>query len=153
MKLIRLYRKYKEIINYIIVGGLTTIVSLASYYICIIFFLDPQNPIQLQIANIISWISAVTFAYVTNRIFVFESKDQRIIREATSFFIARVSTLLIDMASMFLMVSVFHMNDKIAKIIVQFIIMVLNYVFSKLFVFRVTRGKELPSDMVNDDDH
>ena len=45
------------------------------------------------------------------------------------------------------------MNDKIAKIIVQFIIMVLNYVFSKLFVFRVTRGKELPSDMVNDDDH
>ena len=69
-----LYFKYKEIINYLIVGGLTTVVSLVTYYLCVLTFLDPGHPVQLQIANVISWIFAVTFAYFTNRKYVFESK-------------------------------------------------------------------------------
>ena len=70
-RLKELYLKYKEIINYLIVGGLTTVVSLVTYYACVLTFLDPNNPLQLQIANVISWIFAVAFAYVTNRKYVF----------------------------------------------------------------------------------
>ena len=71
-----LYLKYKEIINYLIFGVLTTVVSLATYYICVYTFLNPDNSLQLQVANIVSWIAGVTFAYITNRKFVFESEEQ-----------------------------------------------------------------------------
>ena len=127
--------KYREIISYIIVGGMTTVVSLGSYYVCVLTFLDPADPIQLQAANVLSWICAVTFAYFTNRKFVFEVKQKQNIQEATRFFWARITTLLIDMASMAAMVSVLRINDKVAKIMVQFIVLILNYVFSKFFVF------------------
>ena len=70
----RLYEKYKEIINYLIVGVLTTVVSLGVYYACVYTVLDPNQPLQLQTANVISWVAAVTFAYFTNRRYVFESK-------------------------------------------------------------------------------
>ncbi|MBQ6622419.1 MAG: GtrA family protein [Mogibacterium sp.] len=130
------YQKYKEIIRYVIVGGMTTVVSLGTYYLCVFTFLDANQPVELQIANILSWIAAVTFSYFASRVYVFESKNEHILKEAISFYLARISTLLIDMFSMFLMVTVLHMNDRIAKILVQFIVMVLNYVFSKIFVFR-----------------
>ena len=130
------YIKHKEIINYLIVGGLTTLVSLITYYACVLTFLDPNQPVQLQIANIISWIFAVLFAYFTNRKYVFESKNSNILGEAAAFFGARISTLLMDMGFMALLVSVLHMNDKIAKILVQFLIVVANYLFSKFLVFR-----------------
>ncbi len=130
-----LYLKYKQIINYLIVGGLTTVVSLGIYYLCVVTFLDPLNPVQLQIANIISWIAAVTFAYFTNRKYVFESSSSDYLAEAGKFYLSRVSTLFIDMAIMFITVSVFGMNDKIAKIIVQVVVTVTNYIFSKYLVF------------------
>ena len=66
-----LYQKYKELINYLIVGGLTTVVSLGVYYGCELTFLNPEVPVQLQAANVLSWIAAVTFAYFTNRKYVF----------------------------------------------------------------------------------
>ena len=131
-----LYIKYKEIINYLIVGGLTTVVSLVTYYLCVLTFLDPNDPIQLQIANVISWIFAVTFAYFTNRKYVFESKNKNLLKEGSAFFGARIATLLMDMAFMALLVSVLHMNDKIAKILVQVLIVIANYVLSQFFVFR-----------------
>lgn len=132
----KLYEKYKEIINYLIVGVLTTVVSLASYYLCVYTFLDPDQPVQLQAANIISWVAAVTFAYFTNRRFVFESKNENRLGEAAAFYGARVATLLMDMACMFLMVTLAGMNDKIAKLAVQVIVTVANYVLSKFLVFR-----------------
>lgn len=131
-----IYKKYKEIINYLIVGVLTTVVSLAVYYICVITFLDPKNAIELQIANVISWIAAVTFAYITNRKFVFESKNPDMLKEASAFVGARVVTLLMDMFCMFIMVTCMGLSDKIAKLMVQVIVIVANYVFSKIFVFR-----------------
>lgn len=130
-----LYKKYKEIINYLIVGVLTTMVSLGTYYISVITFLNPNNPLQLQIANVISWIAAVSFAYVTNRKFVFESRNSNILKELATFVGARIATLLMDMFCMFLMVTCLGINDKIAKIIVQVIVTVANYIFSKLWVF------------------
>ena len=131
-----IYKKYKEIINYLIVGVLTTVVSLAVYYICVITFLDPKNAIELQIANVISWIAAVTFAYITNRKFVFESKNPDMLKEASAFVGARIVTLLMDMFCMFIMVTCMGLSDKIAKLMVQVIVIVANYVFSKIFVFR-----------------
>ncbi len=135
-KIIDLYKKYKEIINYLIVGALTTLVSLVTYYICVSTFLDPNNGIQLQIANIISWILSVTFAYITNRIFVFESKNKNILKEVVSFTSSRVITLLIDMFIMFIMVTTLKLNDKISKLVCQVVVIILNYIFSKLFVFK-----------------
>lgn len=131
----KLYRKYHEIINYLIVGILTTVVSLGVYYFCVVTFLDPDNGLQLQIANVISWIAAVTFAYFTNRKYVFASRNPNKMREAFAFFLSRVSTLLIDMGVMFLAVTLGGMNDKIAKLISQVIVTIANYLFSKFFVF------------------
>ncbi len=128
-------RLKKELISYLVVGILTTVVSLGVYYFCVLTFLDPRNPVQLQVANVISWIAAVTFAYITNRKFVFKSNSPHIVKEGMSFFGSRIATLLMDMATMFLLVTLIGMNDKIAKLIVQVIVTVGNYVFSKFFVF------------------
>ncbi len=134
-----LYDKYREIIIYLIVGVLTTIVSLFSYYICVNTILDPNNGIELQIANIISWSLAVLFAYFANRTFVFKSKTNNKLKEASSFVLSRVLTLLIDMTIMFLLVTCLKQNDKIAKLVVQVVVTILNYLFSKLFVFKKER--------------
>lgn len=135
-KIKELYLKYKEVINYLIFGVLTTVVSLAVYYISVYTFLNPENAIQLQIANILSWIAGVAFAYFTNRKFVFESKENNKLKEAGKFVLARVITLVMDMIIMGLGVSVLHLNDKIIKLISQVVIVVSNYIFSKVFVFK-----------------
>ena len=136
----KIINKNSEIIRYVLVGGLTTLVSLLSYYICIWLFLNPDNGVQLQVANIISWILSVTFAYFANRKYVFKSNG-KVIGEVVEFYSSRILTLLIDMLSMFLMVTLFHIDDKIAKILVQFIILVLNYIFSKYLVFNNKKSK------------
>lgn len=131
-----LYKKYKEIINYLIFGVLTTVVSLATYYICVFTFLNPENPVELQIANIISWIFAVLFAYVTNRKYVFESKEKNKVKEATKFVGSRVFTLILDMGVMWLGVTILGFSDKIMKMVSQVLIIIGNYIISKLFVFK-----------------
>lgn len=130
-----IYHKNEEIWNYLIVGGLTTVVSLVTYYLCVMTFLNPNISYQLQIANIISWIFSVAFAYVTNRKYVFKSEEKNIIKEATSFVGSRVSTLLLDMLIMFVFVTLLHINDKISKLIAQVLVVIGNYIISKLFVF------------------
>lgn len=131
-----LYNKYKEIINYLVVGVLTTVVSLGTYYICVFTVLDPESAIQLQIANILSWIAAVTFAYFTNRKYVFESKNKNMLGEAAKFYASRLSTLFMDMAIMFVGVTLLSFNDKIMKLVVQVVVTVANYIISKFFVFK-----------------
>ena len=135
-KIWKLYKKCEEIINYLIVGGLTTVVSLGTYYFCVYTFLDPENAFQLQLANIISWICCVTFAYFANRIFVFKSKRKDKLKEAVSFYSSRIATLLMDMGIMFVFVTLIGFNDKIMKLVVQVVVTILNYVLSKLLVFK-----------------
>lgn len=135
-RILAFYNGKKEVIHYLIVGAMTTFVSLGIYYGCVLTFLDPDNAVQLQIANILSWIGAVTFAYFTNRKFVFNSSNQNVAGEAAAFFLARVGTLLMDMAIMFVAVTLLSMNDKLAKILVQVVVLVANYVVSKFLVFR-----------------
>ena len=131
-----LYLKHKEVINYLIFGVLTTLVSLIVYYFCTLAFLNPQNAVQLQIANIISWVLSVAFAYVTNRRFVFESKNPNKLEEIIKFVSARLLTLLLDMFIMFVCVTILKFNDKISKLLSQVIVIISNYIFSKIFVFK-----------------
>lgn len=131
-----MYHKYKEIVNYLIVGGLTTILALAVYYGCVYTFLNPEDKIQLQIANILSWIAGVIFAYFTNRKFVFESKEKNQIKEAGKFASSRLITLLMDMIVMYIFVTRLKWNDKIMKLVSTIIVTISNYVLSKLFVFK-----------------
>lgn len=126
----------KEVIMYLIFGVLTTVVSLLVYYGCIYTFLNPENAVQLQIANIISWIAGVTFAYITNRKFVFESNESNQLKEISKFVTSRLATLFLDMIIMFIGVTCLHGNDKIVKLISQVLVIIGNYIFSKLFVFK-----------------
>ena len=132
-----LVNKYGEIIRYLIIGVLTTIVSLAIYYGLTLTILDVKVPIELQIANILSWIGAVIFAYFTNKYYVFKNnnKDKKGI---IKFFSSRIITLLIDMFLMYIFVTRLSFNDKIIKILVQIVVVISNYVLSKFFVFKKT---------------
>lgn len=132
----QLYKKYEELILYLIIGVLTTVISLGVYYVCVLTVMDPRIAWQLQTANIVSWVVSVTFAYFCSRKIVFKSVRKDWLHEAAAFYSARVVTLLMDMAIMFLLVTVFNWNDKIVKLIVQVVVIVANYVLSKTLVFR-----------------
>lgn len=139
-KILKLYKKYEEIINYLIVGVLTTIVSLVVKWGLLFTILDAKNAFQLQVAVVISWIVAVIFAYVTNRIFVFKSKSKNIIKEIVSFFGARLLTLGLEMIIMWFFVTLLKLDSDIWVLIwtmvAQVLVIIFNYVLSKLFVFR-----------------
>lgn len=130
-KLLNLYKKYKEIINYLIFGVLTTLISIVTYAIFTKVF-----HIDYLISNVLSWIIAVLFAYITNKIYVFESKSKKNIKEITSFFFFRVVSLIIEMIILYIFVDILHIDDLVTKIIAQIIVIVSNYAFSKVFVFK-----------------
>ena len=137
-KLITIYKKYQEIINYLIVGILTTLVSIFTYFIFSLI-LDINNNILFMLANILSWICAVVFAYITNKKFVFNSTTsnrKEEIKVFSLFVSSRITTLLIELIFMFLTVKVLLLNDKISKVIAQIIVIILNYIISKIFVFK-----------------
>ena len=137
-----LYIKYKEIINYLIFGVLTTLVNLITKYILLFTILNPTNGFQLQIAIIISWIAGVLFAYFTNRKFVFESKNENKLKEFISFVVARIATLLLEMFIMWFFVTLLKLNSDlyvvIFTLVAQVAVVIGNYIFSKLFVFKKT---------------
>lgn len=139
---INLYKKYKEIINYLIFGVLTTLVNLIVKYLLLFTILKADNPVELQIAIIISWTLAVIFAYFTNRSIVFESKNKNKIKEFVNFIIARISTLLLEMLIMWFFVTFLKLDSNlwvvIFTLIAQVAVVVGNYVLSKLFVFKKT---------------
>ncbi len=140
--MIKIYKKYEELINYLIIGILTTVVSLATYYLLTLTVLDANNKVYLQIANIISWLASVTFAYFTNRKFVFKVKNKSNIKECLNFYISRISTLLIDMIIMYIFVSRLKFDNKIVKLIAQVVIIILNYILSKFIVFKSSKEVE-----------
>lgn len=138
-KLLKLYKQHEEIANYLIVGGLTTVISLAVKYALLFTVLDASNEGQLQIAIAISWIVSVTVAYVLNRKFVFKSKEKNIALEALKFYGARVGTYIVEASLMWFFINFLKLNSDawvaIITFIVQVIIIVGNYILSKLFVF------------------
>ena len=124
----------KETILYIIFGVLTTIVNLISYYLF-------SNIISINylISNTISWIISVSFAYITNKFYVFNSKDKSkdiIIKEFIKFVNCRLTSGIIEMILLFLLVDMLAVNDIISKLVIGVIVVILNFIFSKLFVFK-----------------
>lgn len=125
---------YKEQILYIIFGVLTTVLNFLVY---IIFTRDFEA--NFLISNAVAWLLAVIFAFVTNKIYVFNSTDYNIrfiMKEFLEFTISRIITGLLDIGLLYLFVSIIGMNDLISKIIIGVIITILNYVVSKMYVFR-----------------
>ncbi len=139
-KIISLYKKYEEIVNYLIVGVLTTVVSLVVKWGLLFTILNAKNAFQLQVAVVISWIAAVIFAYITNRIFVFKSKSKNILKEIVSFFSARLLTLGLEMLIMWFFVTLLKLDSDIWVLVwtmvAQVLVIIFNYILSKLFVFR-----------------
>ena len=131
-----LYLKHEEIVNYLIVGVLNTIVSWAAWFICAYTILDAQVVWQNAALSVISWVVGVVFGYFMNRIFVFKSKEPNILKEFLQFSGGRVSTWLLDLVMMVLMVNVLRINEAFSKIFVSVLVMIGNYVISKLFVFK-----------------
>lgn len=140
-KIFELYKKYKEIIYYLIVGGLTTVVSMAIFYGSTWTFLDGNDAFELQVANVLSWVGAVLFSYFANRVFVFESKEKNIFKELMAFLSSRVVTLLLDMGTMFVLSTLLHINYNFSKVVAMVLVTVGNYVISKVFVFKKKENK------------
>ncbi|MBR0146754.1 MAG: GtrA family protein [Eubacterium sp.] len=140
-KIIQLILKYQELIRYVIVGGITTVVNLGMYLLLTSTVLDPENGWELQAANVIAWIAAVTVAYILNRNVVFRSKNN-VVWEMVQFYAARLATLGLEMGLTWLFVTVLEWNDRIVKLMVQFVLVISNYLFSKLVIFRNRKTDE-----------
>lgn len=149
----------KEIVSYVFFGVMTTIVNLAVFYLTKQLFaaigwngvfnsIVPEDSKIVELfsggseyldANLIAWVAGVIFAFVTNKLFVFESKSWKPSvagKEFTGFVGARVFSLVVEMLGMFVMVTLLTWNELIAKLIVGVVVIIMNYIFSKLLIFR-----------------
>ena len=128
------YYKYKEIILYLLFGGLTTLVNFISYAIL-------AHPLAMPpvAATAIAWLLSVLFAYVTNKIWVFESRrdgKKALLHELAAFFACRAFSGVLDIGIMWVFAELIRFNDLVVKIIYNMIVIVLNYLFSKLWIFK-----------------
>lgn len=129
-----LYTKYKSIILYLIFGAGTTLINIASYYVMYNLLAVPNVP-----SDIVAWIVSVLFAFVTNRRYVFEQTDNsahRLLRDFVSFVGCRIATGVLDVVIMYLAVDLMRWNGLVWKIISNILVVVLNYVASKYFIFK-----------------
>lgn len=133
-KIKELYTKYKSIILYMVFGAGTTVINVASYYIMYDLLAAPNVP-----SDIVAWVASVLFAFVTNRRYVFEQTDNsnhRLLRDFVSFVGCRAATGVMDVAIMYLAVDLMQWNGLLWKMISNVIVVVLNYIASKYFIFK-----------------
>ena len=138
MKFLRkLFSRYKFIVAYLFFGVCSTVVNIAAYYVCAhTLFL------ATGLSTVVAWIFAVIFAYITNKLWVFESKSwerSMVIREAASFFACRLATGIFDVVFMMVMVDVLGWNDLWMKIISNVVVVIVNYIASRFVIFRKSR--------------
>jgi len=136
-KIKNLMIKYRELIAYVIVGGLTTAVSWTCKFLWnYIFFANTMHPVgnQITILSIVTWVSGVAFAYPVSRKFVFRS-DGPVLKECSGFVLSRISTLILDWV-VTQVCGLLKINVVVATLISAVLVTVLNYVFSKVFVFK-----------------
>ncbi|MCH1961171.1 MULTISPECIES: GtrA family protein [Romboutsia] len=127
-------KKYRESIMYLVFGGLTVGVNIATY-----IGLTRIIELNYMVANIIAWIVAVIFAYITNKFFVFESNNTELkflVKEFTSFVSCRLLSGVMEMILMYVMIDMMGINDFITKIFTNILVIVLNYVLSKVIIFK-----------------
>lgn len=128
------YSRYKDLISYLFFGVCTTLVNLISYWI-----MARLCKAGIMLSTVIAWILAVTFAYITNRNWVFHSKAHKfeeVSKEFFSFFSCRIVTGMLDWTSMFIFADLIGINDLVVKILSNIAVIILNYIFSKLFIFK-----------------
>ena len=131
----KMLTKYREQIAYLFFGGLTTLISWGLY--TLLYYVLFNQSLNV-LSNIITEIVAITFAYVTNKLFVFRSKTQEkrdFLKEILSFFALRAVSFFVNLGAMWLLVDVLFFEAWICKIVVNVVVIVLNYLFSKLFIF------------------
>lgn len=149
----KLFIKYKELITYVIFGVLTTLVNFFAFWLFTKIFGEEFYLVN----NAIAWVVGVIFAYITNKLFVFESKSWNlkvITKEITGFLGARIFSFLVEEGGMFLFITVLGLGEKsltllsltitgqfIVKILLAVIVVILNYIFSKFFIFRIKNEK------------
>lgn len=133
-----IYKKYKDIFLYLFFGVLTTVISVLSFVIC-----EKVIKIDVTISNGISWILAVSFAYFTNKKWVFhsEAKGKSALYEAIAFAGARVTTLIIEEVILLIFVVWLAFDSVVIKVCAQFVVLLLNYIFSKIIVFSKGKNK------------
>ena len=127
------FNKCREVLSYLFFGGLTTLVNI------LVFFLLRYFNFHLYLSNLIAWLVAVLFAFVTNKLYVFGSKSddkKKNLKELIAFFICRIISLGVDMGAMYLLLQVINSSEVFAKIMTNILVIILNYLFSKLIIFR-----------------
>ena len=134
-----IFKKHKDVIAYLFFGVCTTLVNVVAYWFC-------AHGLKLGTmqSTVLAWISAVLFAYVTNRKWVFNSEAKgriEIMKEMLSFFGCRFATGVVDLLCMFVFVQLLGLNDVIIKFLSNIIVIVLNYVASKMIIFRKNKDK------------
>ena len=130
------FHKYKEVISYLFFGGCTTLINIIS------FMLFRAFNINMLVSNALAWIVSVLFAFVTNKLYVFDSRNvefKKTLMECFYFFICRLLSLAFDMGFMYLLVETLKSNELFSKIVSNIIVVIINYVFSKLFIFKKKR--------------
>ena len=133
-KIKNLVQKHWDILSYLFFGGLTTVVNYLVYLPCYNYF-----AISAAVSNVIAWAVAVAFAYLTNKPFVFRSHDwslKTVVPELTKFVTCRIGSGLLETAILFLCVDMLQWNGNIWKLLTSVLVVILNYVASKLLVFK-----------------
>ena len=139
-KLKQLWKKHKELILYVFFGGCTTLINIISYFACRELMHLPVVP-----ADVLAWVVSVIFAYVTNKLFVFESKSWRlmlVLKEGAAFLAARVFSLGVDVAILYVTVTVLGWWELPMKVLANVVVIVINYIFSKWIIFRKDAAKQ-----------
>lgn len=139
IKKLILWGYQNDAIRYVFFGGCTTLVNLICFYVL------RRSGLGLNVANIISIIAAILFAYVVNSRFVFQDKAETFreyFRTFCKFISARISTMVVEVGGVWLLVEVCKLNDMVGKFFIQFIVLVLNYLFSKFLVFTTKKNKK-----------
>ena len=142
-KLTDWYREHREGMRYLVFGVLSTIINIVVFAIC-----ERILHLSTIISNVIAWIIAVVFAYVTNKLYVFDSvtdTKKAFLKEMISFFVARLLSLGIDVLIMYIGVTLIGINDILTKVIANIVVIIANYVMSKLFIFKRddSRGEKI----------
>ncbi len=151
------YKKYDEAINYLFFGVLAFVVNTAAYWLAArAMGATNDTPFLISMATLIAWIVAVIFAYWTNRTFVFKSQVTDMngrFKEFTGFIGARIATGILDWLIILLMAYHLGINDVVSKMVSNFFVIVCNYIFSKLFIFKKTRENDTEKEAVKSADN
>ena len=139
-KIADIYIEHQEGMRYLIFGALSTLVNILVFAICShVIFVKLNSATNLNVSNILALVSAVLFAYVTNKYYVFKSKCEdvkKLIQEMVSFLGCRAITSIMDLVLMNILVEGLKFNDILMKIVVNILVIILNFVFSKLIIFK-----------------